>query len=51
MNLIDANPCELALDYELMNGIDPASEQQIDRQLGRLAEALTRRDEILVVLR
>ena len=32
-------------------GIDPASEQQIDRQLGRLAEALTRRDEILAVLR
>ena len=32
-------------------GIDPASEQQIDQQLGRLAEALTRRDEILAVLR
>ena len=31
--------------------IDPASEQQIDQQLGRLAEALTRRDEILAVLR
>ena len=32
-------------------GIDPASEQQINQQLGRLAEALTRRDEILAVLR
>ena len=32
-------------------GIDPASEQQIDQQLGRLAEARTRRDEILAVLR
>ena len=32
-------------------GIDPASEQQIDQQLGRLAEALTRRNEILAVLR
>ena len=32
-------------------GIDPAIEQQIDQHLGRLAEALTRRDEILAVLR
>jgi len=32
-------------------GIDPAIEQQIDQHLGRLAETLTRRDEILAVLR
>jgi hypothetical protein len=32
-------------------GIDPAIEQQIDQHLGRIAEALTRRDEILAVLR
>jgi hypothetical protein len=31
--------------------IDPAIEQQIDRHLGRLAETLTRRNEILAVLR
>ena len=31
-------------------GIDPAIEQQIDQHLGRLAEALTWRDEILAVL-
>ena len=31
--------------------IDPAIEQQIDKHLGRLAETLTRRDEILAVLR
>jgi hypothetical protein len=31
--------------------IDPAIEQQIDQHLGRLAEALTWRDEILAVLR
>jgi hypothetical protein len=30
--------------------MDPAIEQQIDQHLGRLAEALTRRDEILAVL-
>jgi len=30
--------------------IDPASEQQIDKHLGRLADTLTRRDEILAVL-
>jgi hypothetical protein len=32
-------------------GIDPCIEQQIDRHLGRLTEALTRRNEILAVLR
>ena len=32
-------------------GIDSAIEQQIDQHLGRLAETLTRRDEILAVLR
>ena len=32
-------------------GIDPAIEQQIDQHLGRIAEALMRRDEILAVLR
>ncbi|MBV8335540.1 MAG: hypothetical protein JO358_08905, partial [Alphaproteobacteria bacterium] len=32
-------------------GIDPSIEQQIDRHLGRLAEALTGRNEILAVLR
>jgi hypothetical protein len=32
-------------------GIDPAIEQQIDQHLSRLAETLTRRDEILAVLR
>ena len=32
-------------------GIDPANEQQIDQQLGRLTAALTRRGEILAVLR
>jgi hypothetical protein len=31
--------------------IDPAIEQQIDKNLGRLVETLTRRDEILAVLR
>jgi len=31
--------------------IDQAIEQQIDKHLGRLAETLTRRDEILAVLR
>ena len=31
--------------------IDPAIEQEIDKHLGRLAETLTRRDEILAVLR
>jgi hypothetical protein len=31
--------------------IDPAIEQQIDKHLDRLAEELTRRDEILAVLR
>jgi hypothetical protein len=31
--------------------MDPAIEQQIDQHLGRLAEALNRRDEILAVLR
>ena len=31
--------------------IDPVIEQQIDRHLGRLAETLTRRNEILAVLR
>jgi len=37
------------LDAEV--GIDSAIEQQIDQHLGRLAETLTRRDEILAVLR
>jgi hypothetical protein len=32
-------------------GIDPVIEQRIDQHLGRLAEALTRRDDILAVLR
>jgi hypothetical protein len=32
-------------------GVDPANEQQIDQQLGRLTAALTRRGEILAVLR
>jgi len=31
--------------------IDPAIEQEIDKHLGRLAETLTRRDEILAVMR
>ena len=32
-------------------GIDPVIEQRIDQHLGELARALTRRDEILAVLR
>jgi hypothetical protein len=32
-------------------GVDPAIEQRIDQHLGELARALTRRDEILAVLR
>jgi membrane protease subunit (stomatin/prohibitin family) len=32
-------------------GIDPAIEQQIDQHLGRLAETLMRREEILAALR
>ena len=52
--LLVADAKELAnrvADLPADAGIDPASEQQIDQQLGRLAEALTRRDEILAVLR
>src|SRR5262252_5431177 len=41
----------LVADLPANAGIDPAIEQQIDQHLRRLAEALTRRDEILAVLR
>jgi len=41
----------LVADLPAEAGIDPAIEQQIDQHLRRLAEALTRRDEILAVLR
>jgi hypothetical protein len=41
----------LVADLSAEAGIDPAIEQQIDQHLHRLAEALTRRDEILAVLR
>jgi hypothetical protein len=41
----------LVTDLPADAAIDPTIEQQIDQQLGRLAEALTRRDGILAVLR
>jgi hypothetical protein len=50
--LVDAKELgSLVADLPADAAIDPTIEQQIDQHLGRLVEALTRRDEILAVLR
>ena len=52
--LLVADAKELAshvADLPAEAGIDPAIEQQIDQHLDRITETLTRRDEILAVLR